>query len=574
MQISSLNEFETKISPERREIGQEPDRAIGRVLACNGARATIGTSLAATTRPGNSDWTIGRMLSIKLADSRLVALVYEMKAVGTGWDEQAENAIHVYVELLGEVIDQPGGKPRFQSGISNYPPIGAMAHRIRSSDLALVHDIGSRTGMTIGHVTQDPDLPAKVSIDDMLSRHFAVLGTTGVGKSSAVSLLLRRAIEAKPNLRVLILDPHNEYAHAFPDKALTIDAAGLDLPFWMFRFEEFADVVFRGRPPMEDEREILREVITAARARYRGGSAAAGNEFPRDLSSSTLLKRPLDAGVSRRGGDIARGGSDPLQPYRIVDVFAAIDEMVGLHEQRWPRAALRSLKVRIEALYADSRYQFMFARANMLESMAPVVAQIFRLPHHGRPICVFQLGGLPSEVVNAVASVLSRLAFDLAMASAGGFEVLLLCEESHRYVPSDPSLGFAPTRQAIARIAKEGRKYGCYLGVVTQRPGELDPTILSQCSTIFAMRLSNERDQQIIRSAIADASASTVAFLSAIGNREAIAFGEGIGTTMRMRFADLQPHELPAMAAAETRETLSRDPGPEQLVARLQAIGY
>jgi hypothetical protein len=112
-------------------------------------------------------------------------------------------------------------------------------------------------------------------------------------------------------------------------------------------------------------------------------------------------------------------------------------------------------------------------------------------------------------------------------------------------VPADPKLGFFPTRQAISRIAKEGRKYGVSLGVITQRPGELDPTILSQCSTVFAMRLSNDRDQDIIRSAIPDSSASTMSFLSSIGNGEAIAFGEAVAVPMRMVFERVPESILP-----------------------------
>src|SRR5690606_429428 len=137
------------------------------------------------------------------------------------------------------------------------------------------------------------------------------------------------------------------------------------------------------------------------------------------------------------------------------------------------------------------------------------------------------------------------LAFDLALWSEGKLNLLVVCEEAHRYMPADPRLGFAPTRHALARIAKEGRKYGCYLGVVTQRPGELDPTVLSQCSTVFAMRLANDQDQAIIRSAIADSSASMLSFLSAMGQREAIAFGEGVATTMRMKFEKLDEALLP-----------------------------
>ncbi len=556
--------FENEITADRRDPGQDAERSLGRVVSCDGSRATIASTVAGMARLGPESWTVGRMISINLGTTRIVGLVYEMHAVNPIWDETADNVIHVQVELLGEVNENADGRARFQSGISTYPPIGAIAHRIRTGDLAMVHDLGTRNGVVIGTLTQDASIPATVCIDDMLSRHFALLGTTGVGKSSAVALLLRRAIAARPRLRVLILDPHNEYAGAFPDRALAIDAEGLDLPFWMFKLEEFAEVLFRGRAAFEEEADILREVVMAARERYRGGSQ---RNPMRDLGS-TLLKRPLDAGIVRREDGMG-SASDMPTPYRIIDALAIIDELIGLHEMRWPRASLRSLKVRLETLHGDPRYQFMFARANMMETMAPVVAQIFRVPHHGRPITVFQLGGLPSEVVDAVASVLARLAFDLAMASQGTYEILLLCEEAHRYVPADLSLGFLPTRQAIARIAKEGRKYGAYLGVVTQRPGELDPTILSQCSTIFAMRLANEVDQQIIRSAISDTSASTLKFLSSVGNREAIAFGEGVATTMRMRFAELAPHELPAMDVAVGVEG-RREPGLDEMVRRMR----
>ncbi|MGO4173847.1 ATP-binding protein [Bosea sp. TAF32] len=569
MQLTVNNAaFHADITPDRRNAGQPPERALGRVIACDGSRATILSAVSTGSWQASDAWAIGRMISINLGPSRIVALVYKLHAVEPAWTD-GENPIQVEVEFLGEVLEKPDGSARFQSGITTYPPIGAIAHRIRAGDLALVHDLGDRTGAEIGHVTQDASIAATVSIQDMLSRHFALVGTTGVGKSSAVSLLLRRAVAARPRLRVLILDPHNEYSVAFPDLALTIDGDALDLPFWMFKQEEFADIVFRGRPALDDEPDILREVVAAARTRYR---VPSGQELARDLGSS-LLKRPLDLGTGRSGSEPApsTGGVDASTPYRLKDAFAVIDEMIGLHEQRWPRAALRSLKVRLESLHADPRYRFMFGRANMYETVAPILGQIFRIPMHGRPITAFQLGGLPGEVVNAVASVLSRLAFDIAMASQGACEVLVLCEEAHRYVPSDRALGFAPTRQAIARIAKEGRKYGAYLGVVTQRPGELDPTILSQCSTVFAMRLANERDQQIIRSAISDASASTINFLSSIGNREAIAFGEGVATTMRMRFAELKPHELPAMGGRAGEGGGRLEPTLDDMVRRMRA---
>lgn len=556
-------QFESEITADRRDPNQLADRALGRVIACSGSRATIAASASGGTLDGCA---IGRLLSINLGRSRIVGLVYEMRALDRAWNEAGPNSIAVDVELLGEVVDGENGTARFDSGITTYPPIGALAHRIRSRDLEHIHDLGQRKGVALGRLTQDASVSASVDIERLLSRHFAVLGTTGVGKSSAVALILRKAVEAKPNLRILILDPHNEYAHAFPENCARIDASMLDLPFWLFRFEEFADIVFRGRPPLEDEAEILREVIAVARSRYRVVSA---HDMARDLGSS-VLKRPLEPGARKPGE--SSGTAELAAPYRLADLFAAIDELIGLHELRYPRTTLRALRVRLETLHGDPRYGFLFAHANSMETIAPVISQVFRVPHRGRPITVFQLAGLPSEVVNAVASSLARLAFDLAMASRGSYEILLLCEEAHRYVPQDQALGFAPTRQAIARIAKEGRKYGAYLGIVTQRPGELDPTILSQCSTVFAMRLGNDRDQEIIRAAIADASASTIAFLSSIGNREAIAFGEAVATTMRMRFLEQRPEELPAMAGRTPAQAEQREPLVEELVARMRGL--
>jgi len=147
-------------------------------------------------------------------------------------------------------------------------------------------------------------------------------------------------------------------------------------------------------------------------------------------------------------------------------------------------------------------------------------------------------------------SVLCRLAFDFALWSDGAAPLLVVCEEAHRYVAADRTSGFGPTRRSISRIAKEGRKYGVFLGVVTQRPAELDPTILSQCSTLFALRMTNDRDQAILRSAVSDAAANLLDFLPSLGTGECLAFGEGVALPMRMRFRRLEPHQLPKSEVA------------------------
>ena len=509
-------------SQERRDGKQPDNRILGHVVHCDGARATIAATAVGDSANG---WAVGRLVSINLGVTRTVGLVYSVEAP-QAWREDADNPIRVMVELVGEVRDQRD-RATFDRGITVYPHVGAEAHRIRTGDLEAVYHLGGQNSVSIGQLSQDESIMARIAMDTTLNRHFAVLGTTGVGKSSAVALLLHKAIEARPDLRVLILDPHNEFAQAFPDKAIRIDTTVLDLPFWLFTLEEMVEVLFHGREPVAEEVDLLRDLIPEAKQIYRGTAA------------NSVIRRVLDANAVT---------ADTPVPYRMADLVKLIDDRLGLLDAKTIRPALRAIRLRLDSAMNDPRYRFMFASNMVEDTIHQTIGRIFRVPHEGRPVTCFELAGMPSEVVNSVCSVLARLAFDIAMGANGRLKLLVLCEEAHRYMPADPRLGFAPTRHALSRIAKEGRKYGCYLGVVTQRPGELDPTVLSQCSTIFAMRLANERDQDIIRSAIADSSASSLTFLSAMGQREAIAFGEGVATTMRMKFERLPADKLPGAA--------------------------
>ncbi len=539
-------------SQERRDAAQTEKRILGNVVQCNGARAVISAYTVGSDQPPANRWTVGKMISINLGSIRTVGLVYAIDKSDRAWDAEGRNAIEVSVELVGEVRDgtEPGAKPVFDRGITAYPYIGALAHRIRSRDLQAVYDLAGRRAITIGSLSQDEEIDANIAIDDTLARHFAIVGTTGVGKSTAVSLLLRKAIAARPDLRILILDPHNEFAASLPNDCVTIDSTTLELPFWLFKLEEFSEVLFRGREPVPEEVDLLRDLIPIAKNLYRNPNSGA---------------------YIRRGSETLT--ADTPVPYRIADLIKQVDGRIGLLESKNDRPALKSLKTRIEQAAGDPRYRFMFHSRLIEDTIHETIGNIFRVPHDGRPVTCFEMAGMPSEVVNSVCSVLARLAFDLALWSEGKLRLLLLCEEAHRYMPADPRLGFAPTRHALSRIAKEGRKYGCYLGIVTQRPGELDPTILSQCSTFFAMRLANEQDQAIIRSAIADSSASTLAFLSSLGQREAIAFGEGVATTMRLKFEKIDQSLLPGSAnhnASASHE--SGDVDLATLVERLRDI--
>jgi hypothetical protein len=219
---------------------------------------------------------------------------------------------------------------------------------------------------------------------------------------------------------------------------------------------------------------------------------------------------------------------------------------MGKLENRSSRMVYHKLITRIETVRNDPRYAFMFDNANVGgDTMGETLRQLFRLPPDGKPMTIMQLAGFPAEVVDSVVSVLCRMAFDFGLWSDGAFPLLFVCEEAHRYASADRSIGFGPTRKALSRIAKEGRKYGVFLGLVTQRPAELDSTIISQCSTLFAMRMANERDQAIVRSAVSDAAANLLAFVPSLGTREVLAFGEGVALPTRLKFKQLPEHLIP-----------------------------
>jgi uncharacterized protein len=542
--MSQPAETETSQSAHDRRVTAQPsNRILGAITACSGGKAIVSAELNADNF--REDWTVSRFITLVAPQSRIVGMLYNIELPDELWQAEGINRVRFHVELIGEVTDDPvTGQPRFNRGISSYPNIGSQAHRIRAADLAAIYRNDRPGVVSVGVLSQNRELEATISITEMLSKHFAIVGSTGVGKSSAVSLLLRKAIAVKPELRILILDPHNEFAHAFPDLAITLDHDTMKLPYWLFKLDEFVEILFRGRERNPAEIEILRELIPVARAQYKSSD------------SKMTVRKNIDPGSIT---------ADTPTPYRIADLVRLIQERAGQLDNKDERPALRMLRMRLDSAIVDPRFAFVFGMKRVEDTMNAVMSQIYRVPAEGRPIACIQLAGIPSEVTNSVASVLARLAFDMAMMSRGAYHVLVLCEEAHRYLPRDEKLGFQPTRMALGRIAKEGRKYGCYLGCITQRPGELDQTILSQCSTVFAMRLSNESDQRIIGTAIGDTSASNLAFLPTMAQREAIAFGEAVSTPMRLMFERIAPSMLPSAALDQDSKAHTANGGEVEL---------
>ena len=520
-----------QISDRQQPGGANVAEPLGHVLSVRGSEAQVG--LPSPSLNDESRATVGKFLAIGAGGRRLIGMVTEVSVNNIDSPHGDRYGAVARVDLMGEIRRDDAGVDSFRRGVAEYPAIGDTAAMLAKEELRLIYKASSFNAINIGHLHHDESIPAFIDVDNLLSKHFAILGSTGVGKSSGVAVVLGEILYARPNLRIFMLDGHNEYGRCFGDRVNIMNPGNLKLPFWLFSFEEIVDVIYSGRPAIEDEIEILAELIPIAKGMYLQHKASADR----------LVLRKTDA---KNSGYTV----DTPVPYLLQDLISLIDERMGKLENRSSRMNYHRLMTRIETIRNDPRYGFMFENANVGgDTMVELLTQLFRLEPNGKPITIMQLAGLPVEVVDAVVCALCRLAFDFGLWSDGASPMLFVCEEAHRYAAADHAIGFGPTRRALLRIAKEGRKYGVFLGLVTQRPAELDPTIISQCSTLFAMRMANDRDQALLRSAVSDAAANLLAFVPSLGTREVVGFGEGVPLPTRLTFRALPAHLLPRSEA-------------------------
>ena len=519
---------------ERALTGEaQAKQRIGEVVSVTGSHA-----LVMLDDPGEGQKTVvraqlGAILSIDTGPCIVLGLVSAMSVPAPSHDIGAEAVRLVELELIGEFTKPTSRAPaRFRRGVSVYPGLHDEVHVAARDELSALFAANGSASVRVGVVKQDATIPASVSVNELFSRHCAILGTTGAGKSCAVTLLLHSVLERYPNGHVVILDPYNEYANCFGDKAIVFDPTSLTLPFWMLTFDELVEILYPGRRNCDEEVEILADLIPHAR-KMNLTAANSGVKIMAD-----------------RRGDLGTITVDTPTPYRVSELLLLIDKALGGLESTRANAPYRRLKARLQQISTDARYSFMFGSLTVQDTMAEFLGQLFRIPVDGSPISIIELGGLPAEVGHVVVSVIARLAFEFGLWSHGAAPIALIVEDAHRYAPARDGEGFWPTKRALVRIAKEGRKTGVSLWTLSQRPTELDATILSQANTIFAMRLANQADQDALRSAVPDASTSLLACLPSLGLGEAIAIGEGVPLPTRIRFDALPRGAVPRSLTA------------------------
>jgi len=212
------------------------------VISVRGSLARVGLLASGQMPLSEVRGTVGKFVSIRCANSTVIAMITDVTS--ENMKETDTYIASAGVDLLGEISG--GDKPKFQRGVTNYPTIGDAVELISNQELRTVYAPSGSDQIDVGTLQQDRSVTAYVDVEEMLSKHFAVLGSTGVGKSTGVSLLLNEILKARPSLRIFLLDAHNEYERCFGDRAHVVNPANLRLPFWLFNFEEIVDVIFGG----------------------------------------------------------------------------------------------------------------------------------------------------------------------------------------------------------------------------------------------------------------------------------------------------------------------------------------
>lgn len=490
-------------------------RELGQVLSVAGSRMVVNLD---TKGVDVSSLRVGSIVKVRNKNRDVLGSISE---VNIGQNGQATHFL--VADLLGELIAEDGA-PKFSRGVSIYPVPGQATTIADEPDLRAIYGEPSPTNVEIGTLYHDPLRPAFVMTDKLLGKHFAVLGSTGSGKSCAVTVILSAILAKHPKAHVVLLDPHNEYSQAFGDVANVINVENFRLPLWLLDFAEASRLLIRSGTPSEQYSQslILKDAMMAARTIYNADN-------PR----------------------VASVNVDTPVPYRVYELLRSINEQMGRLAKPDTSLPYLRLRERLQSLLNDPRFAFFFGQEE--DILEQIIGQLLRVPVSGKPLTVIDLSGVPADVTDVIVSTLMRVLFNFGVWAERDKSppMLLVCEEAQRYVPADERLGFDATVRVITQIAKEGRKYGMSLALITQRPTELSLPVLSQCGTVFALRLGSESDQQFIARTLPDAAREMLAALPSLPVQQAIVSGEGVIAPMRIRFTDLRPDQRPRSEGAE-----------------------
>jgi DNA helicase HerA-like ATPase len=510
---------------------------------------------------------------------------------------EADTGRRMEVQLVGEAISGA-----FERGISQYPNVGDGVHITTESNLAKIYGASELGQVVIGSLSSAESIPAKLALNELVTRHSAILGSTGSGKSTTIASLLRsissseEGVEAYPSARILMLDIHGEYSAALSDIAtiFSIDPQAeeqeLLMPYWALDASDLLDFLTGG---VDGARETA---FTDKIFQLKVASHTAQN-FPGVLESSITVDTPLPFSLKQLWYDLINfeistfegpnrdqptlqnpGDADQLVP-PTYKPHAMGAQGPFLNQQA---IGIRRQLGQLRSLLLDRRYNFLFHPGDWEPELDGTINKDLDELLAGwiggpKPITILDLSGVPSLVLERLVGSILKVVYDSMFwsreKSEGGIErpLLVVMEEAHRYLSSSAN-GLAS--QTVQKIAKEGRKYGVGAMVISQRPSEVDETILSQCGTYFALRLSNPQDRARVQGTLPDGLVSLLEVLPVLRTGEAIVMGEAAKLPMRCRIT-LPPEEhQPRSSDPKVSKRWSiprRDEGYDRVVASWRA---
>jgi DNA helicase HerA-like ATPase len=473
----------------------------------------------------------------------------------------------ITVQLVGE--GTRGAK--FARGISQYPTVGDQVHLVTETDLAKIYgadDTGSVA--KVGHLANAESIATLVDLNRLVARHSAVVGATGAGKSTTVAILLRAITDPQryPSARILIFDMHGEYATALGDRAEVFRVNAnqgkgqkpLVVPYWAMTFDELLSLTFgeideNSRGAILDKIYDLKllSIQKVPRAGVTADNLTVDSPVPFSIQKLWFdFHRALNATHTVAGGQsqnteallLGQDGTvvQPGDPMRIIP------PRYQPHTQTAPRIYLSQSPLnfrrpldKLASKLRDPRFDFLFRPGKWFpdldgrpqEDLDTLLAAWL---DGNKPITILDLSGIPSSVMSDLAGTLLRIIYDALFWARNRPEgarqrpLLVVLEEAHSYIGKE-NRGAAG--QAVRRIVKEGRKYGIGAMIISQRPAEVETTVLSQCGTLFALRLSNSVDRAHVSGTVTDNMQGLMEMLPILRTGEAIIVGEAVHLPVR-----------------------------------------
>ena len=482
--------------------------------------------------------------------------------------------------LTVQLIGEGSQSEKFKRGISQYPTIEDAVHLVSEADLSRIYGKQGKQNhlAKVGHIAGSQSIDALVDINKLVTRHCAVVGTTGSGKSTTVASLVRTLSSAirYPSARIIVLDLHGEYAPAFGDRANIFRVNGdnvqkaeeqLNLPFWAMDFDEMIALTFGEFPRDSKAKNIIMERVIDAKVASLAANGIEGinadqvtadspipfslNKLWYGLYSAEFSTYYSDNGklsveenwaykLDENGLPIKGNSAEGIPP-RFKEVKSVATDPEKINYTKGDKLNIGSQLENLGSKLRLSRYDFYLRPGDWMpepdgKTIKSLAALIKMWIGSDRPVTILDLSGVPSAITNDVIGILLRLVYDCLFwarkLSQGGRErpLLFVLEEAHSYLNDDVS---SRASTVVQRIVKEGRKYGIGAMIVSQRPSEINSTILSQCGTFFALRLTNGSDRSKIAAAVSENLESLTSMLPILRTGEAIILGEAVGIPMR-----------------------------------------